>query len=505
MRLELQLLEEDLPKNKYIKPTKLKKDMAGKKVTKEHTEKVSKLVKNNTKAQLAESNVDVQTQMDALINGFSYFGLTYKYAQDIFTAQTLTIHQEKAKCKKAYTDNAFIQSGINYLINIIMGDCPGIESKNEIMEDYAKKWLQFSKFGREGRSGIKQALISGDGYIHKIKGTKNSFMYRNIENAEDMYIDIDYKTGRVKRYIERMYYTTANAKKLNLETFTLVTPYGTETINGISYTPDEIIHLKFMENIWGIYGRSPIAAILNDVDILLSMERAAAVISRYKAVPKKLIMPDINNSDDIMDDKAVMKVKELFDSVQDFESPVVGQKFTSLNMTDGGQAFDLSPYFEYFKRKASSVLNPEFIAHGELVNRSTSDDQAQLFYLAICSMRNDFNGDMNEAVHEGINASLNILKEKGIKIPKANYSWNWGRYDVELRVEKTNRMQKEWNDGIIKLDEYREEAGYSLDDDFGQLYKWETGAGASSEETLEAIQKLVGEKKKQEKHGKLSH
>lgn len=479
--------------------------MAKKKVTKEKTEQISKLVKNNTKAQLAESNVDVQTQMDALVNGFSYFGLTYKYARDIFTTQTLTIHQEKAKCKKAYMDNIFIQTSVNYLVNVIMGDNPGIASKNEIIEDYGEKWMHFSQYGPEGREGINQAVISGDGYLHKIKGDKGSFRYKNFENAEDMYIDYDWKQGKPKRFIERMYFTTATAKKLKLKTYTIATPYGVETINGIEYSPDEIIHFKFMSNIWGVYGRSPVAAVLNDVDILLSMERAVAVMSRYKAVPKKLIMPDINNSDDIMDDKAVMKVKELFESVQDFESPVVGQKFTSLNMTDGGQALDLTGYFDYFKRKVSSSLSPEFIIHGELVNRATSQEQAQLFYLAVCSLRNYFSGTNNAAVHEGMNASLKVLEDKGIVIPKASYKWKWGRYDVEIMAERITRLQKEWNDGTIKLDEYREELGYELDDDFGQLYKWETGAGSSQEETLEKIQKLVGEKKKQENNGKLSH
>ena len=135
-------LPEDLPlKNKYIKPEKLKKDMAKKKVTKESAKRTAALMKK-TKPQLAESLGDVQTQLDSLISGFQYFGLNYKYAQDIFTEKTITTHQEKSKCKKAYADNAFIQSGVNYLINVIMGDCPGIESKNEIMEDYGDRLTQ---------------------------------------------------------------------------------------------------------------------------------------------------------------------------------------------------------------------------------------------------------------------------------------------------------------------------------------------------------------------------
>ncbi len=458
-----------------------------------------KKLQAKTKPQLIEAVGDVQTQLDALISGFEYFGLSYKYAKDIFTSRTLTIHEEKAKCKKAFDDNTFIQTSVNYLVNVLMGDCPGIESPNEVLEDYGDKWLHFSQYRPEAREAITQAVATGDGYLRKIKGNKGSFKYVNIENSEDIYIEFDWKTQQPIRYIERMYFTVAQAKKLKLKQYSVQTAWGVESFNGIEYSPDEIIHFRFMRNIWGIYGRSPIAATLNDVDILLSMERAIAVISRYKAVPIKMIMPEVTDEEDIMDDPAVDKVKKLLESLQDYESPVVGRKFSALNLTDGGQALDLSKYLDYFKRKVSSVLSPEFIIHGELVNRSTSQEQAQLFYLAISSIRNYFTGTLNESVHEGMNASLKAIGDN-ITVPKARYKWKWGRYDVELMVDRINRLQKEWNDGTIKLDEYRVELGYPKDDDFGEAYKWETGAGESSEETLEKVSKLLGEKKAKEKN-----
>ena len=467
--------------------------MVKKKVSKVDQKEVAKVMNNSSKKQIAENYCDVQSQLTNLVKGFQYFGLSYKYAQDIFTAQSLTIHEEKLKCKKAHDSNTFLQAGVSNLVNVIMGDNPGIESKNEVLEEYGEKWLHFSDYGPESKEAVTQAVITGDGYLRKIKGSLGSFKYLNIENSEDIYIDFDWNTQTVKRYIERMYYTTAQAKEMKLESFTITTPRGTETFNGIEYSPDEIVHFRFKRNIWGIYGRGPIASALNDVEIMWSMERAAAVISRYKAVPKKIIFPDTTAEGEVMDDKAVGKVQRVFEGLRDFESPVVGQKFGSLNLTDGGQAFDLSPYFDYFKRKISIVLSPEFIVHGELVNRATSDNQAQFFYLAVCSIRNYFTPTMNHSVHEGMDASLKILEDKQIAIPKARYKWKWGAYDVELRVEKNNRMQKEWNDGVIKLDEYRVAMGYDPDDDYGEAYKWETGAGPSSEETLERVSKLLGE------------
>lgn len=436
---------------------------------------------SNTKT-TQEQLLSVQDQLNSLISGFEYFGITYKYAQDIYSETTLTIHQEKAKCKKAYSENTFLQKAVNGFLNIIMGDNPHIKSDNESLTLYSSRWMYFSCYLKEIRNGIKQALISGDGYVKKIKGDKGSFKYINIDNSEDIYIDWDYEQNKPKRYIQRVYYTEAQSKKIkNYSTFTLETPLGTETINGIEFSADEIIHLKFLDHIWGIYGRSPLASALKDVDILNQMERSAAVIARYKAVPKKVIFPSTNKEDEVMDDKAVLKVKNVLEKMRDFESPVLGTQFSSLNLTDGGQALDLTPYFDYFKRKISIVMSPEFVVHGELINRSTSEDQKQLFYLDVCSVRNEFYGVIKETSSEGLIASLKVLTDVNIKVPNAKFEFIFGEYDVELRIEKTNRIQKEWNDGMITLNEYRKAMGYKEDEDFGMAYKWELTSSPESE------------------------
>lgn len=441
---------------------------------------------------LKESNASVQDQLNNLVQGFEYFGLNYKYAQDVFTERTYTLHEEKAKTKKAYKDNSYIQMGVNYLLNIVMGDNPRIVSKDESLTLYSARWMFFSEYMKEVRSAMKEAIITGDGYVQKIKGDKGSFKYINIDNSEDMYIEFDYKNNRVKRYIQRVYYTEANAKKIKLDTFTISTPRGVETINGIEYNPDEIIHFKFMDNIWGVYGRSPIAAVLNDVRIIDQMERALSVIARYKAIPKKVIMPDTNDEDGVLGDKEVEKVKKVLTNLQDFESPVIGTKLTSINLTDGGQAFDMKPYLDYFKQKISVVLTPQFIANGEIVNRATSQEEKQLYFLSISAIRKEFLPILEETSREGIVASLKVLDDEGVNTPKARFAFVFGRYDVELREEKTERMQKEWNDGMITLDEYRLENDYVSDEEFGNLYKWETDAGSGSVD--EAIEKAISDK-----------
>ncbi len=443
-----------------------------------------------------ESMLSVQDQLDNLLKGFDYFSVGYKYAQDMYNETTLTIHQEKAKCKKAVKDNTYLQKGLQEIINVIFGDKPRIESQNEVLKNYAKKWNRFSNYIKEVKQGCTQAVATGDGYVRKIKGDKGSFRYQNIENAEDIYIDWDFEENRPKRYIERVYYQEARTKGIKApeyKNYTLQTPLGTETIRGIEYSPDEIMHIKFGENVWGIYGRGAPASALDDIDILNQMERSAAIIARYKAVPKKMIFPDTTNNDEVMDDKAVQKIKKVLQEMRDYESPVVGAKFASLNLTDGGQALDLTPYFDYFKRKVSIVMSPEFIVHGELVNRSTGVEQKQMFYLDVCSIRSDFENTIQDNLTEGLNASIKILENQGVQVPKAVYWFEFGDYDVELREDKNSRLMNEWLNGVICLNEYRKTMGYPEDEEYGIAYRWEI-ANTNESQLSETIKKITNEK-----------
>lgn len=429
---------------------------------------------------------NMQKQVDELINGFEYFGMKRKLAKNIFNQKPLKTHEEKYRCKKAYNDNSYIQTGVNYLLNVVLGENPCIDSHSNILKKYAKKWGKYSNATKAIKQALRQAIITGDGYVKKIRGNKGSIKYKNIQQSEDMYIDMDYETGRVKRYIQRVYYSQAKEKDIDIKTFKIRTPHGREHIKGVEYAPSKIKHFQFQEGNWSIYGRSPIASVLNDIMVLDRMERSLAVISMNKAIPKKLIMP----SDDNMNTQQIKKVINTLKKAKDFEDPVIGKKMTSIDIT-GTNSINLQPYLDYFKRKISSCLSPEFIIHGELVNRNTSVEQKQLFYLAVGQIRDEFIDDINEMINEGLNANLNALEDK-IDIPRDEFWYSFGEYDIELREEKNKRILNEWQTGLIKLNEYREQMGYEQDEALGDFYKYElTGTAGQEQQALEELKKAM--------------
>ncbi|MFW6173358.1 MAG: hypothetical protein ACOC44_10030 [Promethearchaeia archaeon] len=426
------------------------------------------------KEKKGQETASVQDQVNDLLTRVGQHGVSFKLAQDIFSERKLSVHQEKAECKKAYNSVSYVQVAVNNLVNVILGDKPFINSENETIKSYAKEWKKLSKFGKAKKEAIQEAIITGDGYIRKLKGQNGNRKYKHIENSEDMYIDWDYQNNRPKRYIRRLYYTEAQAKREGIESFTLKTPYGLETIFGIEYDPSEIIRFKFMEHSFGVYGRSPIASILNDVDIIKRIERSIAVISMFKAIPQKILTPkDSGENTKTWNDKQIKQIEEQLKNQKDFESSIVGTPIESLNVTDSGQIIELTGYLDHFKRKISISLSPEFIIHGELVNRNTSTEQKQVYYLTVSAIREYFEDDIQEALEEGLNSSLEALREKGINLPYAQFWWEWGQYDIETREQKEERINRDWKEGLISHAEAREEKNYEPDETIGDQYSFD--------------------------------
>ena len=449
-----------------------------------------------------KKETNTQTKVNDLVSNYGQHGISFKLAKDIFSEQKLSIHQEKAKCKKAYNSVSFVQTSVNYLLNIIEGEKPQIVSENEVLEKFSKKWQRFSGWAKARKEAEQEAIITGDGYIRKIKGDKGNIKYKHIENSEDMYIIWNYQENRPERYIQRLYYTQAQARNLNIKSYQIKTNFGLKTIFGIEYSPHEIIRFKFMQHVFGIYGRSPLASVLQDVDILRRIERSIAVISMFKAIPQKILTPkQTSDTPAKWNSQQVKMVGEQLKNQTEYENSIVGTPIETVNVTDSGQIVELTGYLDYFKRKISISLSPEFIIHGELVNRSTSIEQKQFFYLSIVSMRDYFLPEVEESLQEGLNASLEVLRERGVKLPNAIFYFEYGEFDIELREEKTKRLLSEWTSGLITLNEYREEMGYESDELIGDTYSFDLMA-SPPEQQLNKIKDIVKDEPKKDKETK---
>ena len=406
-------------------------------------------------------------------NVFNYMGwkngtTTSKFVRDIISNKERKTHEEKLECKKAYRDNALIYSAIRTFKDIIKGDRSRIDTRNDILKKYIEdKFLNTTGFLDAEDVAIEEAITTGDGYIEEVKG-ETLIEYRPIYNTEDMYIDYDYETDEVKRYIMRVY--GVNMKKEGVGTHTIYTPYGIETVIGYELSKESIIHYKFGNDVYGVYGRSPIAPTLNDVDILKKIERAVAIIAMYKAVPKKILMPDSADEEDSFSPGEITQIEDLLRNSTDFENPIIDKRIAELDLSNGGKDVNMQPYIDYLKRKITVAMAPEFLIHGEEVNRATSREQKQTYYLRVAATRRPFEITTTKALREGVNHMLadNKFKKDLIGV----FTYEYGDFDIELPQERQERLLQNWNDGAMTLKELRAEL--DLQEIEGtDVFKWE--------------------------------
>lgn len=402
---------------------------------------------------------------------------TNKFARDIYTRQRLDTHEEKKRCEEAYRENSFIQKGVNTLKNIILGDNPTLKTNAvQIKEFFEDTYYESSGLRDALDIAVQKAITSGDGFIEEVGEGKN-IKYCPIFNSEDVYIDYDYQEDKVKRYILKLH--QLDKKIEGAETFTLRTPYGIETVYGFELDKDRIIHLRYGISPYGVYGRSSLASALNDIEILDVVERSMAVMSKYKAIPRMLLYND--DQENPLQAEDITNIVETLKTSSDFENPILNKKLESLDLSSGGKEINLQPFIDYLKRKITIILVPEFIIHGENVNRSTSKEQRQEFYLEISAIRKNFQGVLTKALRKSLRPYLEYFT-----IADSSFTFEFGEYDIEFPEDKVINITNLWEKGILTLKEVREELGYEQIEGV-DIFKWETGSNEPSLFTGENI------------------
>jgi len=213
-----------------------------------------------------------------------------------------------------------------------------------------------------------------------------------------------------------------------------------------------MVHIKLGNAAWGVYGRSDIAAVLDDLRILETIERSIAVISKYKAVPKKALMIEKRDGETPLNEKELTMLANALKNQSDFENPILNRKLEALDLSSGGADIKMDGYIDYLKRKITVSMAPEFLIHGQEVNRATSREQKQTYFLRIASKRAMIEPTLTKALMSyviGLNNKLLI----------DDFKFKFGEFDVVLPEEEEQRIQDRWQKGLITLKEARQLLG----------------------------------------------
>ena len=406
---------------------------------------------------------------------FFMMGLGSKFVTDIFKDRVLTPHEEMKEARRLYNRNAWVTSAVLTLKDMIVGDEITVETQDPALKQFMDSWMKNSGFKSAIAEVIEHALVTGNGYIEKIRSKSGKIVkVFPVPQPEYIYIDVD-ETMQTKGYIQEY------PSKLKVwDTFTINYGGKMTTISGKYIPADKLVHVKFGMADIPFYGRSPVASVINDGRILLEIERSMAVFSRFKATPKKLIsFPDANDTD-------VEKFQKYWKQMDDTENLITNLKPEVYDLSYTGATADMSNIVEYLKRKMTIALAPEYLIHGEDTNRATAKEQRIMTILRIQSIREQLAQPINK-----------LLKEVAIQYGfEADVEIKFGSFDFDTQDEKIQKATNLYNSGIITLDEARKLAGFEpLNNEIGDSFKWEL-------ETKNPLDDLFSEyeKKRDQKH-----
>lgn len=421
---------------------------------------------------------------DLMTRGAGYGG---GFLSDIYLDRVLTPHEEMYECEKMYRENAFITSVVELLKDIIIGRELTVETEDDATREFYEKWFRTSGYYRALGEAIENFIKCGNGYIQILRGLETGIPKKAlaIPRVWNIWIlkEKDENGNERLRYIEEL---PRYSKGEGVKNFTVYYEKDStykKRIRGIEYK-NYIQHFKWGISHVSLYGRSPLASALSDGKILREIERAMAVIARYKAIPRKVI--NITNPDGTpVESTEINEIIEYWNSLSDLENPVIGGKKVELqDLSYSGRELNFQVMIDYLKRKITTAFAPDFYVHGDVTTYAVALEQKNLFYLRVMALR--------RMIEEQINELLEEIRIKNNSLPRSKRGHNWillhpakvkfGEFDFETKEEERALALNLWNAGLITLNETRVMLGLdTIKEDFGDAYKWELQAGIPSE------------------------
>jgi hypothetical protein len=390
-------------------------------------------------------------------------GVKSKFVSDIYKERILYPHEEMLLAKKAYRYNSYINSAARTRANFMVGGKIEIVSKDEGTVAWGNKTLIDTGLSQHAQDLAVDLVVTGNAYLERINSGNLTVYYDYISFPERMYCDID-QAGLVIQYLQEI-----PEKMLNVN-YGTITYYGDrkKTVKGKLIPKEKIVHFKLGVAEIPAYGRGYVCSVINDYEILNQIERSMAVIARYKAIPKKMIM--LNRGDDINGGKAAEAYANQISNLSDIENAVLPEKAEVVDLSYSGQDTSFAPIVDYLKKKLTVSLAPDFIMHGEETNYAVSRDQKEAFILTVNAER--------EKVAAVIKKELKMLgKQTGAVLQ--DFEIKFGDFDLGQNEDKKNYAKDLFSSNIITLDEAREFVGLPpAEGDNGQFFNNEMGAAS---------------------------
>lgn len=414
----------------------------------------------------------------------SIVGSFQNFSKDIFRDKVWSPHEEMSECVNMYNHNSFTQSALNTMKDFIKGGEIIVKSEDDMSRIMVEQYLDSLDMDFLIDELIENTIKTGNGYCEL--SWKNDFELDDIYPIADssrIYINCD-EYGNPRR--EKVYQKTQTGQgeyviKDNLDEYYLqrVDPvnrnekvkqynlsynysriYNQMQIFAIPIHKNNMLHIKLNIGDTGMYGRSYISSSLNDYESLKQMERSLAIIAKYKAVPRDILIygdQDNPSTNDELDEFIIY-----MESLEKDESAIINKPLKRESLSYNGHEINLEYMIHHIRKKLTAGIAPDFMM-GLSDNASKSSSQITLiaYILSIYSKRKLFLKPINNIIIKP------FLKKNGLK-----KVWiEFGELDFETKSEKANRIGALWVQNVLSLNETRHQLGYPfMKDERGELF-----------------------------------
>ena len=422
----------------------------------------------------------------------SIVGAFHAFDRDIFREKFWYPHEEMSQCVDMYNRNSFTQSAVNTMKEFIKGGDIIVKSTDEASRIQAQAEMDNLDVDGWVDEIIENTIKTGNGYLEVDFADaewKKPLKCYPIADSSRIYINCDefglpkkekvmvtdpitHEPAYVEKRNEEEFYVQridAGFKHAKAKWYDMSYHVGFQfkkfRVYGIPINKRKIIHFKLNIGDTGIYARSYLAATLDDWEILKQIERSIAIIAKYKAVPRDILMygdKDNPATDDELDEFIIY-----LESLEKDESAIVNKPIKRESLAYSGQDINLEYMINHIKKKLIAGIAPDFMMGvGDSLSKATAQISLISYILAIYSKRKLFLKPIEKYFLKPFCAK-NKLKKCWLE---------FGELDFETKSEKTNRVGALWTQNLITFNRASEMLGEPSIGDVGNVYylEWQT-------------------------------
>lgn len=403
----------------------------------------------------------------------------FAFGEDIFKEVELTPHEEMSQALDIFETRPLVNSGVRQLARFIIGGDISVETDDKWSKDFLNKWINMRPLLRiELENGIIQGLCTGNVYTEEVA---NDFSGKKIFDGIDIFPDSSkvyinlYDNDNIKNYYLIHVPTTVHKFMGQVPKRRRIIYFHGDNIFKksiwcVTFNEKKFHHLRLGFSRNAIYGRSYISSIIDDANILKEILKNIAIISRYRALNSKILMPGDEQEEILEDD--IEYAKGQFENIRDGSHIFLNKKLKIESFTNSNEYDTMSQEIDFLRKEISCGLVPNFITpFNSEVNRATAGEAKIPFQMEVEYLQNIFEVYYSKII-------VNALRKSYKKLDK-NTKIKFGNIDMESRESKVQSYERMFSSGGCTLNEYRKAGGLSEVKN-GNKYSWQMKAGEDS-------------------------